>query len=155
MPLNPLGQVQTRVWVPSCDPEISSITWAFKLRSYPPPPPPKHSLFLLCPEIRLDDESVHGKVDDQGGRSGVENRARQQLVCQVNGEEICLAGPVQPEMQEQKGGGKGQLAGKDGYAYHHPRGPKCSIRTRGTGRAWGETLALFHCSTSFSLPKVL
>lgn len=59
-----------------------------------------HSLLLLCSEIRSDDQSVHGKIDNKRSHSGIENCAGQQLVRQVDGEEIGLAGSVQPAKEE-------------------------------------------------------
>lgn len=54
------------------------------------------SLLLLCPEVGLDDKPVHGEVEHQGSRGGVEDGAGQQLVSQVDGEEVGLTGSVQP-----------------------------------------------------------
>lgn len=56
----------------------------------------RDSLLLLRPEVRFDDQAVHGKVNHQGPHGGVEHGAGQQLVRQVDGEEVGLAGPVQP-----------------------------------------------------------
>lgn len=54
------------------------------------------SLLLLCPEVGLDDEPVHGEVEHQGPRGGIEDGTGQQLVSQVDGEEVGLTGSVQP-----------------------------------------------------------
>lgn len=68
-----------------------------------------HSLLLLCFEIRSDDQPVHGKIGNKGSHSSIEDRTRQQLVRQVDGEEVGLAGSVQPTNGEREN--KQKLAG--------------------------------------------
>lgn len=53
-----------------------------------------HSPLFLSPEVWLDDETVHGKVDHEGPHGGIEHSAGKKLIRQVNGEEVSLTGSV-------------------------------------------------------------
>lgn len=57
----------------------------------------RHALcspLFLSPEVWLDDETVHGKVDHEGPHGGIEHSAGKKLIRQVNGEEVSLTGSV-------------------------------------------------------------
>lgn len=53
-------------------------------------------LFLLRSHVGLNNEPLDGEVEDQRSNCSVKYGARQELVSEVNGEEIRLAGSVQP-----------------------------------------------------------
>lgn len=53
-------------------------------------------LFLLCLHVGLNNEPLHGEVEDQRSNCSVKYGTRQELVSEVNGEEIRLAGSVEP-----------------------------------------------------------
>lgn len=54
----------------------------------------ENSLLLLSPEVGFDDQAVQGEVQHERPHGGIEDGTGQQLVCQVNGEEVGLTGPI-------------------------------------------------------------
>lgn len=60
----------------------------------PVPASAENSLLLLSPEVGFDDQAVQGEVQHERPHGGIEHGTGQQLVCQVNGEEVGLTGPI-------------------------------------------------------------
>ena len=74
----------------------------------------ENSLLFLSPEVRSDDQPVHYQVDDQWPHGGIEDSAGEQLVCQVDGEEVGLTGPVQPARTQEQTRRTGQVFQRGG-----------------------------------------
>lgn len=60
----------------------------------PVPASAENSLLLLSPEVGSDDQAVQGEVHHERPHGGIEHGTGQQLVCQVDGEEVGLTGPI-------------------------------------------------------------
>lgn len=113
-----------------------------------PSAPAQDSPLLLSPEVRLDEEAVHREVDHEGPHGGIEHGAGEKLVRQVDGEEVRLTGPVQPESQTQterlrQAGSQRRVAGpRPGRqplrdTGHQPEGAPCRPRIRSSAAASG------------------
>lgn len=61
------------------------------------------SPLLLCPEVGFDDQPVHGKVDNERSHGGIEHSTGKQLICEMDREEVGLAGPIQPATKKSRG----------------------------------------------------
>lgn len=59
-------------------------------------------LLFLRLEVRLDNKPVHGHIDNEGPYGGIKHGAGKELIGQVDREEICLAGSIQPGTKKKR-----------------------------------------------------